>query len=146
MRSLKKTILFTAALTAFILGGCKKTNVCNGVPNVGVNFTVDVNSAGYAPIQYTGGSMLVSGGNAGVAIYRYQTDQFEAYDCLCPNDGSTNGKAVISILGNKIQAECPVCHSIFSLADGSVSSGPSTCALKAYKTYWDGTSQLTVTN
>jgi len=146
MDSLKRTILFTALAASVIAGGCKKTNVCNGVPNVGVNFSIDVNSAGYAPIQYTGGSMLVSGGNAGIALYRYQTDQFEAYDCMCPYDGSSAAKGVISISSNKIQAKCSACKSIFNLSDGSVSSGPSTCSLKAYKTYWDGTSELTVSN
>ena len=146
MHTLKRTILFTTAFAAFILGGCKKSTNCNGVANVGVNFTIDINGGSYAPIQYTGGAMLVSGGDAGIAIYRYQSDQFQAYDCLCPYDGSSNSKAVISIESNKIQATCPVCHSVFNLADGSVSSGPSTCPLKAYKTSYDGVSELTVTN
>jgi len=146
MVSLKKIFFFSCIAFFFICGsGCKKTTTCNGVPNVSVYFTIDVNGGLYAPIQYTGGSMEVSGGNAGIAIYRYQADQFQAYDCMCPYDGAGNTSAVVQIQTNKIMVTCPVCGSSFLLSDGSVSKGPATCPLKAYKTNFDGTN-LTVSN
>ncbi len=142
-----KRLFFAIIPVAFVLScGCKKTTTCNGVPNVGVNFTIDLNQPQYNPLVVTGGSMLVAGGNAGIIVYRYMPDQFQAYDCLCPYDGNSNTSAVVSISTNKVQAQCPVCKTIFNLADGSVSSGPSSCPLKAYKATYDGSRYVTVTN
>jgi len=147
MGIIKRTVLASIILPALLLGGCKKnTTTCNGVPNVGVSFTIDLNQPQYNPLVVTGGAMLVSGGNAGITIYRYQQDQFQAYDCLCPYDGASNSKAVVSICKNHIMDSCAVCHSRFSLADGSVVQGPSGCPLKAYKTSYDGARYVTVTN
>jgi nitrite reductase/ring-hydroxylating ferredoxin subunit len=142
----KHLLLSTLVVAALAISACKKTNTCNGVPNVAVSFTIDLNQPQYNPLVITGGAELVSGGNAGIVIYRYQQDQFEAYDCLCPYDGANNSSAVVSIGTNKLTGSCAVCKSVFSFADGSVISGPSTCPLKAYKATYDGSRYVTVTN
>lgn len=147
MNTIKKLIPIFLSVPLFISGGCKKkSKQCNGVPNVGVSITINVNDPAYNPISITGGSMLVSGGNSGIILYRYQTDVFKAYDCMCPYDGASNVKAVVNIESNKIMAKCAVCGSVFLLSDGSVSSGPSSCPLKSYSTTFDGASTLTVSN
>ena len=142
----KRLIFLLLLIPAFILGGCKKTKTCNGIPNVGIYFSVDLNQPQYSPLQVTGGSMEVTGGDAGVVIYRYQSNQFMAYDCMCPYDGASNSKAVVAIQTNKLLVKCPIFSSVFVLSDGSVSSGPSTCPLKPYKTSYDGVSTVTISN
>jgi len=147
MNTIKKLVVIFFAAPLLISGGCKKkTKTCGGVPNVGVSFTIDLNQPQYNPLTITGSSMAVTGGNAGVIVYRYQTDQFKAYDGLCPYDGSSNSNAVVQIQSNKITAKCPVCGSVFELSDGAVISGPSTCPLKAYNATYDGVSTVSVSN
>lgn len=147
MRRIKIVISVLLIAPLFITTGCKKkTKTCNGVPNIGVSISIDLNQPDYNPITVTGGSMLVSGGNAGIIVYRYQSNVFKAYDCLCPYDGASNSKAVVSIQSNKITGKCAVCGSVFLLSDGSVSSGPSSCPLKAYNATYDGASTVDITN
>jgi len=146
MWTFKKILSTSLVVSLLIMGGCKKTTTCNGVPNVSVYFTININGGLYPNLQYTGGSMEVTGGNAGIVIYRYQPDQFQAYDCTCPYDGASNTAAIVQIQSNKIMVKCPVCGSTFVLSSGAVSTGPATCSLKPYNTSYDGVSNLTITN
>ncbi len=130
-----------------IMAGCHRDTItCNGVPNVAVNFTLDLNQPTNANLLITGGYVVVTGGFDNVIVYRYIPNQFNAFDCCCPYDGANNTKAVVQLNSNKISVTCPVCGSTFNLSDGSVSKGPSKCSLKPYNTSTDGSTYVTVTN
>jgi nitrite reductase/ring-hydroxylating ferredoxin subunit len=146
MYSLKKGIYLFLFAILFIGAGCKKSTTCNGVPNVAVSFSINTLLPSYNALTVTGGSLEVTGGYAGIVIYRQAIDQFNAFDCCCTYDGAANGKAIVVIQGNKILVTCPVCGSSFLLTDGSVSHGPATCGLKPYATSYDGVSNLYVSN
>ena len=146
MRLLIKPVLFSfLLLLVFTPEGCKKSTVCNGIPNVSVNAVVDVSMPQNSALATVGGYELVTGGNNGIIIYRSTTSTFAAYDAMCPNEGTANYKAQVQPQSGGIYAKCPVCGSTFLLSDGSVSKGPSTCPLKAYTTYFSG-STVNVTN
>ena len=147
MRILIKPLAL-ALLAAVVLlpESCKKTTTCNGVPNISVYFTVNVNAATNPSLTTIGGSALFSGGNGEVMVYRYTNDEFNAFDCLCPYEGSSNSKAQVQAQTGGIYAKCPVCGSTFLLSDGSVNKGPATCPLKKYNSTYDGVSTVTVSN
>ena len=146
MYRLKKGIYLFSIAILWANTGCQKNNNCNGVPNVAVSFSINVLLPSYNTLTAIGGSMEVTGGYAGVAIYRQSLDQFNAFDCCCTYDGASNSKAVVAIGSNKITATCPVCGSVFLLTDGSVSKGPASCGLKPYATSYDGVSTLYISN
>lgn len=143
------TILKVLALFSLMMGGIachKSSTTCNGVPNVAVNFSLDLNQPTNVNLMIVEGSVVVSGGYDNVMVYRYTTSQFTAFDGCCPYDGASNNKAVVQINANKFSATCPVCGSTFQLSDGSVTKGPSKCGLKPYNATFDGVSTVTVTN
>ncbi|HXB10753.1 MAG TPA: hypothetical protein VNZ45_02110, partial [Bacteroidia bacterium] len=117
MYSLKKGFYLFLLVFLLIGTGCKKGTNCNGVPNVGVNFSVNTLLPSYYPITVVGGSMEVTGGYDGIILYRADINTFNAFDCCCTYDGASNSKAVVVIQSNKITAVCPVCGSSFLLTD-----------------------------
>jgi len=145
-----KPLLLLLLLSGFIFGGCKKntTSTCNGVPVTAVSISIDLTLPQNNPLTVNGGSEIFYGGyaNYGVMVYRYTSSQFNAFDCTCPYDGTKNSKAIVAVQKSALTATCPVCGSVFVLADGSVSHGPATCGLKRYNTNYDGVSNVTVSN
>jgi nitrite reductase/ring-hydroxylating ferredoxin subunit len=146
MRLLIKSLLFSVLFLLMLSPeACKKTTVCNGIPNVAVTATVDVSLPSNSALATVGGYELVTGGNDGIVVYRSTTSTFTAFDALCPHEGTANYKAQVQPQSGGIYAKCPVCGSVFLLSDGSVNKGPSTCPLKAYTTYFSG-STVNITN
>ncbi len=151
MKLMNRAKLFLMPVFVFILlaagTSCRKdSTTCNGVPNVAVNFALDLNQPTNVNLQIVEGSVIVTGGYDNVVVYRYTTSQFTAFDCCCPYDGATNSKAVVQLNSNKFSMTCPVCGSTFNLSDGSVIKGPSKCSLKPYVASFDGVSTVSVTN
>ncbi|HTB07727.1 MAG TPA: hypothetical protein VK806_12315 [Bacteroidia bacterium] len=146
MRLLVKPLLFSILAFTFLLPeGCKKSTVCNGIPNIAVNISIDASLPTYSAIATVGGYEVVGGGNGEVVLYRSTPSSFNAFDCLCPYEGTNNYKAQVQPQPGGIYAKCPVCGSMYLLSDGSVSKGPATCPLKKYTSTFDGT-YLYVTN
>jgi nitrite reductase/ring-hydroxylating ferredoxin subunit len=148
MRLLVKIFpLVLLSLIALSPESCKKSaTTCNGVPNVGVSFQLDISLPSNSKLTTVNGYEVVTGGNNGIIVYRYTSSVFNAYDCVCPYEGTSNSKALVQPQSGGIYAKCPVCGSTFLLSDGSVSKGPATCPLKKYNTTFDGTSIVTVSN
>jgi|GEM_PF-973597 len=130
-----------------VIIGCKKDSPTNtsGVPNVGVNFSVDVDNPLYTPLQHVGGWVYVIGGYDGIILFCNGQDTYLAFDRGCPYDCETNSKAIVQVQTNNITAKCPVCGTSYSLYSGTATGGPGSVALKQYQTSFDGTN-LTVTN
>jgi nitrite reductase/ring-hydroxylating ferredoxin subunit len=143
---MKRLLNYSALLlcSAFLYTGtsCKKETNCNGVPNVSVNFSVNLLNIGNPQLVPIGNNETFSGGyiNNGVLVYHYTQSQFQAYDCTCPYDGQANAKAIVTATQGGLYATCPVCGSSFLLSNGSPNKGPSSCPLKAYSTSYDNTS------
>ncbi len=137
-------------LSLFLLGlttGCHKSSPTNnGVPNVSVSFSVDLNNAIYNSLNPIGGWMYVQGGYDGIILYHQNQYTFLAFDRGCPYDCTTNTKAIVNVQANGISATCPVCGTTYVLAGGTITKGPGTIALKQYVTSFDGVSTVSVSN
>jgi len=141
---------------AIILISCNK-NKNDVIPDVYVNFTLDLNDPEFVNLNAMGGSDTVDartnnwGLNAagfdgnGIIIYR-GSDEFYAYDRTCPHDYAVNGLS-IKVNVDFIQAVCPKCSTFYELAAGGTpSSGPGRYPLKNYRTRFDGGRFVTVWN
>jgi len=138
--------LITLALT-FIIGSCNKNN--DVIPDVYVDFTLDLNDPEFLDLSSLGGSAIVDEktNNWGIRAAGYDQngiiiysglDEFYAYDRTCPHDYSVSG-ASIKINVDFIKAICPSCSTSYELAAyGTPASGVGRYPLKNYKTSFDG--------
>ena len=139
-------------LSLFLYGitiGCKKESPSatnTGVPNVAVNFSIDLSNPQYTNLEIVGGWMNVTGGYDGIVIYHQTTDNFLAFDRGCTYDCASNTKAILNVQVTGFSAVCPVCGSKFSIVSGNALSGPATLPLKQYQASFDGANTLTVSN
>lgn len=142
-----KRVLLIPLFLIGIVTGCKKNSTppTAGVPNVAVNFTINVTSALYTPLLNVGGYVYVTGGYDGIIVFCNGQGTYLAFDRGCPYDCETNNKAIVNVQTGGITAVCPVCGTAYSLYSGNRTSGPGTIALKQYQTSFDGV-DLTVTN
>ncbi len=144
---LKKAFIVPLFLIG-IVTGCKKdssTSNNNGVPNVAVSFTIDLDSPLYVNLTIIGGWMYITGGylNHGIIVYRASQDQFYAMDRTC----TYNNNGSVQVERNGIFAIDSSCGSVFTVSlGGSVNKGPATLGLKNYSANFDGVEYVTVTN
>ncbi len=107
------------------------------VPNVYVNFTVDIGVGQYTELQLIGGWIYVTGGYRGIILYRNSMEEVVALDRTSTYKPET--------LGNQVQVEpnnlfaADTLHGMrYLLMDGSVVEGPVTTPLKRYRTTLNG--------
>jgi hypothetical protein len=132
-----------------LLFSCKKNSsaTITGVPNVAVNFSVDITNPLYANLSAVGGWVYVTGGYDGIIVYRQSTTTFLAFDRGCPYDCESNSKSIVAVQSNNIFATCPVCGTQYAVNSGTVSNkGPGTLALKQYNATFDGSNIIKVSN
>ncbi len=122
----------------FILIGfaCSKNDDSN-IPLVGVNITININDPAYANVKVPGGWMYLTGGSRGIILYRYNNDEFRAFDRHCTYNPSSSC-ALVSVDNTNITAYDNCCGSKFLISDGSVTQGPANLPLKQYQTSFDG--------
>lgn len=141
-----KRVFLLPLLFLVIVSGCKKdSSTTSGVPNVAVNFSINVDNASYSSLQHVGGWIYVTGGYDGILLFCNGQGTYLAFDRGCPYDCETNSGAIIQVQASNITAKCPACGTTYSLYSGTVTGGPGSVALKQYQTYFDGTN-LTVSN
>jgi hypothetical protein len=138
MNENRKRYILTSLLIVIIFTGlsCNKERY-ERVPNVFVNFTIDLNQAQYSPLQLTGGWVYVTGGYRGIIIYRKTFEEFVALDRTSTYKPESEGNRVIVEENNLIAADT-VSGSRFLLLDGSIVEGPAPFGLKQYRTTFDG--------
>lgn len=121
--------LFFAIILIFF--GFSKCTTETPVPEVRVNFVIDLNNPLFNDINAVGNSVYVPNrGYKGIIITRTDIDKFIAYDAACTYNPN-NPKALVEIDG--IQGICSACGSKYSLLlMGYVEEGPATTALKNY--------------
>jgi nitrite reductase/ring-hydroxylating ferredoxin subunit len=150
--------LFTVLLSVFIFS-CKK-NKNDVIPNVYVNFTIDLTDLEFISLTSVGETVTVNKFTnnfgyraAGFAdngiIIHSGIDEFFAYDRTCPHDYALNESAIkIDIdKSSSMFAVCPVCKTKYGLpANGTPVEGVGRYPLKNYKTSFEGIRFLRVWN
>jgi hypothetical protein len=144
---LNSNILFFFLI--FIFFSCK-TKQEENISDVPVNFTIDINDPLYREIRTIGNSITVIGGHAGIVIYRFSQDEFIAFDRLCPVEKKTSCQ--IQPTDDDLFYTCECCNTPYLMIDGTGQSKNDTVFagtgkfLKEYRTYYDGISQVRITN
>jgi nitrite reductase/ring-hydroxylating ferredoxin subunit len=147
-----KIVIFLILLFSGIsLISCKK-NKNDVIPDVTVNFYIDLSDPEFFNLNAIGNADTVSSAtnnlglyaagydDNGIIVYRATLDEFYAYDRTCPHDYVLNGSSVKVNVDFTI-AVCPRCSTNYALsAFGTPISGPGKYPLKNYKTYFDGQS------
>lgn len=149
MTSPKIRLFFILCMTLLVSASCNKKN--DVIPDVTVDFYIDITDARFIDLNAIGGSVLVnsstnndryaSGYAASGIIVSRGVDEFFAYDRTCPHDYMLDGSVVrieIDPTGFA-KAICPKCKSTFELISyGTPASGISRYPLKNYRTNFDG--------
>jgi nitrite reductase/ring-hydroxylating ferredoxin subunit len=143
-----KIRFFLTLITVIILfGSCNKKN--DVIPDVTVDFTIDINDPQFVNLNAMGGSAVVDARTNNLGIYAagydgngiiiYSgIDGFYAYDRTCPHDYAVNDLSV-KVNVDFIKAICPRCSTAYELAAfGTPASGIGKYPLKNYKTSFDG--------
>jgi len=133
---------------AITLSSCNK-NKNDVIPDVDVDFNLDLNDPQFVNLNAMGGSdtvdsrtnnwgQLAAGFNGnGIIIYR-GPDEFYAYDRTCPYDYAVNSLS-IKVKIDFTLAVCPKCGTTYALAAfGTPASGIGRYPLKNYRTSFDG--------
>lgn len=138
-----KRIIFILFLPTIIgIAGCN-TNDSN-IPNVAVNLRLTVSNPDFINLNAVGGYIHITGGSQGIIVYRYDVNEFRAYDRHCPYNAFESCRVTVNSSG--IEAEDDVCcNSKFLIIDGSVLEGPAALPLKQYQTSFNGNTLL-ITN
>jgi Rieske Fe-S protein len=108
----------------------------NVVPYTKVNFTIFLGDPDFVTLQTVGNYVYVTGGVAGIIIYRKSLNEFVAIERCCthnPNDRC----AVLVDSTNTLQLHCRCCNSRFSIMNGSVLSGIASRNLTLYETSYN---------
>ena len=113
------------------------------LPYVPVNFTVYLTDPGFMVLQNPSTYVYVTGGIAGIILYRLDAMTFLAYDRACPYDWDLTTDL---LMVNGLTISCASCGSLFSILDGTVIRGPSRFGLLPYKATFNGHNRVTVTN
>lgn len=130
-----KNLLVFAVL--FLFTDCRSE--IDEIPDVYVNFEIDLTSGEFAHLQSVGNSLMVTGGYKGIIIYHQTNGNFAAYERACPYNPY---KERVSLHESFSIAVDSVCQSRFSLSlEGRVLDGPSPLPLKMYRTFYNGASQ-----
>lgn len=121
---------------ASLLSGCDGYEH-ETIPTVKVNITIYPDDVTYANLNYIGGYEYLTGGVAGIIVYRLDMTTFMAYDRACPYDWEDPG-AWVCVDESGILLKDEHCGSTFNILDGSVINGPAQYPLKFYRTTYDG--------
>ncbi len=132
----KYTILLFLLLLLPVWHGCKKDGQ-ERVPNIYVNFTIDITSGLYSELQMIGGWVYVTGGWRGIVLYRNSMEEIVALDRTSTYKPESMGTQVVVEPGAPIAADT-INGMRYLLMDGSVLEGPVNIPLKRYGTTFDG--------
>jgi nitrite reductase/ring-hydroxylating ferredoxin subunit len=139
---------FIIIVLTITLNSCEN-NKNDVIPDVYVNFTINLNDPQFVDLNGIGGAVTVNAstnnwgytaaGYDGNGIIVYSgPDIFYAYDRTCPHDYAVNGLSVKVNIDFTL-AVCPKCSTRYALsAGGTPASGIGRYPLKNYKTSFDG--------
>lgn len=129
----------TVVVLCLTLFACKDDTE-NIIPDVSFSARINLDDPEYAGsntfIVRPGGLNPRVGIN-GVVVYRLSMDEYYAFDLMCTHDHENKGYFYVERIPDEdFIVRCPECGSEFLIATeyGSVTEGPATWSLKAYKT------------
>jgi nitrite reductase/ring-hydroxylating ferredoxin subunit len=124
---MKKLLLLIFVPIVFLSCG-KQTGV---VPSVPVNFTASLFDPRIAPLNASGGYVVISGyGVAGLILYRTADRRYVAYDRCSSYQPEKH--CAVNVDESGFTATDPCSGSKFSLADGTPVKAPATKSLRSY--------------
>lgn len=131
---MEKKLLAYLLLITLSFTNCDKER--ERIPYVYVNIQKALDDPELNSLLIPGNYEYLTGGVNGIILYRFNSDEFLAWERTCPYKPSENCR--IEVDESNSFAICPCCETKYSLIDGSPVSGPSNYSLKAYKTFFDG--------
>jgi nitrite reductase/ring-hydroxylating ferredoxin subunit len=146
----KIRFFFITIALLLTLSSCSKKN--DVIPDVTIEFRIDINDPEFTDLTAFGGIALVNSKTNNIGIYAAGyggngiiifagVDEFYAYDRTCPHDFTANSLSIKVNIdpSNTLNAICPECNTNYSLAAGGTpSKGIGRYPLKNYKTSFDG--------
>lgn len=138
---LKHIYLFIFSL--LVMSACDDTALNDGIPQVIVNETINLNNYQYQALGIIGGYVYVNAGVRGIILYRSSASEYLAIEQNCtyqPMDPCANVRVDVSSLF--LIDTC--CHSTFDF-NGFPTGGPASYPLRLYKTSVNQ-NFLTITN
>lgn len=140
MRKFSKILLiFFAVLMSGFIVSCNGKPKNPNSPNVNLNFIIYPNSIEFQELNTVGGWMYVTAPlpSYGVIIYRYNIDEFRAYERLSPNDPYACPDNRLFVALPFVIDSC--LDNKYSILDGNIIEGTG-YPLIQYFTQYDGTS------
>ncbi len=144
-----KVIIFFIITTLWLVPSACKNNSNNIIPNVFVNFTIDLNDPMFNDLKAVGNTVVITSAYAGTAsagynnhgilVYRASETEFYAFDRTCTFEEAKDQAVVLEHTGD-MSVECPHCHSVYILPSYGypTDKGPARYPLKQYRTSFDG--------
>jgi nitrite reductase/ring-hydroxylating ferredoxin subunit len=108
---------------------CGKTNQ-SYIPNVSVSFSASLSDPRLSALSSNGGAVLLTGGVAGIIIYREPDGSYAAYDRCSSYEPEK--RCAVTLDSPTFTVTDPCSGAKFSLTDGSPVKAPATQSLKAY--------------
>ncbi len=144
-----KIIIFVLFLLPLLTIDSCKTKENQRIPNVFVDFTININDPMFNDLSVAGNAVVVDASYAGTAsagydnhgiiVYRFSETEFFAFDRTCPFEEGLDQAVVLENTGD-LTPECPECHSKYVLPSYGypTDDSPSRYPLKQYHVSFDG--------
>ena len=133
----KISMIFFAASMAIFAVSCNSKPENPNIPEINIDFTIYPNTLEYQELNTVGGWMYVTAPppSYGIIIYRYNIDEFKAYERMAPNEP-------YACPNNRLYVELPFvidsCLNYkYSILDGSLFEGTG-YPMTQYFTQFDG--------
>lgn len=133
-------------LVFFFIVGCRGKVPADQVPQILVDFSLNIMLPTYSRLQLVGEYAYIEAGYRGIVLYRSGLDRFQAYDRACTYAPSQICHRV-SVVDSLMTLQCACCDSRFSLLDGNAVRGPAAWPLRTYRVDFDETTgRVRITN
>ena len=127
----------------FAISACGKQG--NVVPNVSVNFQLQLNDPKYSPLRSVGSAVAIDGYGVAGVIVANTVNGYVAYDRCSAYEPEK--RCAVTISDSNLTVTDPCSGSKWLLQDGTPNKAPAVRSLKAYNVYIDASrNYLTVSN
>ena len=135
--------VYLIILAVLVWQACNDTVIEDGIPQVIVNETINLNNFQFQALGVVGGFVYINGGVRGIIIYRQSGNTYLALERNCsfqPLDACAD----VSVDQSTLFLVDSCCNSTFDF-NGFPTGGPASIPLRQYKTILNG-NYLTITN